>query len=83
LAIAPANVLQGAVRLHGLASSPTPDTHVLVAWALAITEKPPTITTNVNNRKASLCIFTVLFPPLVSENVADLTGSSATYKYLN
>src|ERR1700725_961 len=31
--IAPAKVLQGAVRLHGLASSPTPETHVLVAWA--------------------------------------------------
>src|SRR3954470_5209060 len=31
--IAPANVLHGAVRLHGLASSPTPDTHVRVAWA--------------------------------------------------
>src|SRR5918997_6665784 len=28
LEIAPANVLQGAVRLHGLASSPTPETHV-------------------------------------------------------
>src|ERR1043166_5851034 len=34
--IAPANVLQGAVRLHGLASSPTPETHVRVAWALAM-----------------------------------------------
>src|SRR4051812_7128682 len=33
--IAPAKVLQGAVRLHGLASSPTPDTHVRVAWAEA------------------------------------------------
>src|SRR5712691_1489022 len=31
--IAPAKVLHGAVRLHGLASSPTPDTHVLVACA--------------------------------------------------
>jgi hypothetical protein len=31
--IAPANVLHGAVRLHGLASSPTPETHVRVAWA--------------------------------------------------
>src|SRR5262249_55028963 len=31
LEIAPANVLQGAVRLHGLASSPTPETHVRVA----------------------------------------------------
>src|ERR1043166_4418223 len=36
LLIAPANVLQGAVRLQGLTSSPTPDTHVLVAWALIV-----------------------------------------------
>jgi hypothetical protein len=36
--IAPAKVLQGAVRLQGLASSPTPDTQVLVAWAFAGTE---------------------------------------------
>src|SRR5215468_6484635 len=35
LEIAPAKVLHGAVRLHGLASSPTPETHVLVACALA------------------------------------------------
>src|SRR5436305_13042818 len=35
LEIAPANVLQGAVRLHGLTSSPTPETHVLVACACA------------------------------------------------
>src|SRR4051812_15185502 len=35
LEIAPANVLQGAVLLHGLASSPTPDTHVRVAGAEA------------------------------------------------
>src|SRR5215469_4000598 len=34
LEIAPANVLQGAVRLQGFASSPTPDTQVRVAWAL-------------------------------------------------
>lgn len=33
--IAPAKVLQGAVRLHGLTSSPTPGTHVRVACALA------------------------------------------------
>src|ERR1700752_5013188 len=36
LEIAPAKVLQGAVRLHGLASSPTPDTHVLTACARAV-----------------------------------------------
>src|SRR5215468_3126860 len=35
LEIAPAKVLHGAVRLHGLASSPTPETHVRVACALA------------------------------------------------
>src|SRR4051812_21627470 len=33
--IAPAKVLHGAVRLHGLASSPTPDTQVRVACAWA------------------------------------------------
>src|SRR4051812_29170015 len=33
--IAPANVLHGAVRLHGFASSPTPETHVRVACAEA------------------------------------------------
>src|SRR5262249_38062279 len=33
--IAPANVLQGAVRLQGLASSPTPETQVRVACAWA------------------------------------------------
>jgi hypothetical protein len=35
LEMAPANVLHGAVLLQGLASSPTPDTHVRVACALA------------------------------------------------
>src|SRR5580698_7970742 len=31
--MAPAKVMHGDVRLHGLASLPTPDTHVRVAWA--------------------------------------------------
>src|SRR6266436_6522082 len=35
LEIAPAKVLHGAVRLHGLTSSPTPETQVRVAWAWA------------------------------------------------
>jgi hypothetical protein len=35
LEMAPAKVLHGAVRLHGLASSPTPETQVRVAWARA------------------------------------------------
>jgi hypothetical protein len=41
--MAPAKVLQGAVRLHGLASSPTPEIHVRVAWALA-SELNPRVT---------------------------------------
>src|SRR5215475_539855 len=45
LEIAPANVLHGAVRLQGLASSPTPDTHVRVACAKA---ELPTSTQAVN-----------------------------------
>src|SRR5262245_50068165 len=36
--IAPAKVLHGAVRLQGLASSPTPDTQVLLACACATDE---------------------------------------------
>src|ERR1041384_5875549 len=41
LLMAPANVMHGAVRLHGLASLPTPDTQVRVACALAgRTESP-------------------------------------------
>src|SRR4029450_1548062 len=35
LEMAPAKVLHGAVRLQGLASSPTPDTQVREAWACA------------------------------------------------
>src|SRR5215213_3736890 len=45
--IAPEKVLQGAVRLHGLTSSPTPDTQVLVACAWAAVAKA-----KVNARKA-------------------------------
>src|SRR5262249_59472931 len=35
LEMAPAKVLHGAVRLQGLASSPTPETQVRKAWACA------------------------------------------------
>ncbi|MGQ2929663.1 MAG: hypothetical protein ACT6Q3_04250, partial [Sphingopyxis sp.] len=40
LTMAPAKVWQGAVRLQGLRSSPTPDTQVRVACADAGTAKP-------------------------------------------
>src|ERR1041385_1576406 len=46
--IAPAKVLHGAVRLHGLASSPTPDTHVRVAWALASVVMPSVKTVRIS-----------------------------------
>lgn len=36
LRIAPGKVLHGAVRLHGLASSPTPETQVRLDWAFAV-----------------------------------------------
>src|SRR5215204_530789 len=45
--IAPAKVLQGAVRLHGLTSSPTPETHGRV-WACAATD---TVKRNVRKAK--------------------------------
>jgi hypothetical protein len=48
LEIAPAHVLQGAVRLQGLTSSPTPETQVRVAWAkaLPLANRRSTETTN-------------------------------------
>src|SRR5712691_9409255 len=45
--MAPANVLQGAVRLHGLASSPTPDTQVRLACACNIAVPSATIANKV------------------------------------
>src|ERR1043165_7117425 len=49
LEIAPANVLQGAVRLQGFKSSPTPESHVRVAWALAMLATMRTVTENKSN----------------------------------
>src|SRR5438067_10324413 len=54
--IAPANVLHGAVRLHGLTSSPTPDTQVRVAWPKAAVEKPIRIAT-LNRKRRALELF--------------------------
>src|SRR5215831_8109480 len=59
LEMAPAQVLQGAVRLQGLASSPTPDTQVRLAWALKSVVQN-TINARVPN-KLILRIWT--FPP--------------------
>src|SRR5687768_4237913 len=57
--IAPAYVLHGAVRLQGLASSPTPDTQVRVACALAIELMPRVSTTSakqLTKRRALLIL---------------------------
>src|SRR5258708_39634783 len=57
--MAPAKVLQGAVRLHGLASSPTPETQVRVACALA-TEL------NANTRSATTRRFKLILRVFIS-----------------
>src|ERR1044072_5894818 len=58
LEIAPAQVLQGAVRLQGLASSPTPDTHVreACAWANDVTAKMNVAIAKVFKVKRNLLI---------------------------
>src|SRR3954451_5425119 len=54
--IAPANVLHGAVRLHGFASSPTPETQVRVAWPKAAVENARA-TTEANKYLRVLALF--------------------------
>ena len=51
--IAPANVLHGAVRLQGLASSPTPETQVRETWAKAEAGSASAISTNAGASVAS------------------------------
>jgi hypothetical protein len=58
--IAPAKVLQGAVRLQGLASSPTPDTHVRHACACAIELQAKQITDTAIKFKNSLILVIIL-----------------------
>src|SRR5258705_4232393 len=50
LLIAPANVLQGAVRLQGLTSSPTPETQVRVACDITIILHAEMHTTRIKRR---------------------------------
>src|SRR5258708_33706103 len=68
--IAPAKVLHGAVRLHGLASSPTPDTHVREAWALMSEAPNRTVARTLNTfvvriLKFLTLIFGSALPPVV------------------
>src|SRR5947209_3469967 len=55
--MAPAKVLQGAVRLQGFASSPTPDTHVLVACACAADAQARVMTRKDSAFKAKRVFF--------------------------
>src|SRR2546425_12999516 len=57
LEMAPAHVLQGAVRLQGLASSPTPDTHVRLAWALKSVGHNKTITKHASELILRISVF--------------------------
>ena len=60
--IAPAKVLHGAVRLHGLASSPTPETQVRVACACALGANASVKTTTARTLTASRHLFMLKSP---------------------
>src|SRR5262244_2118401 len=75
--IAPAKVLHGAVRLHGLASSPTPDTQVRVAWALA--GAAYMLKTRGTANKIDVVIFDILNPQLSNSPKCDTTLSQRVH----
>src|SRR5262244_88617 len=77
LEIAPANVLHGAVRLHGLTSSPTPDTQVRVAWALA--GAAYMLKTRGTANKIDVVIFDILNPQLSNSPKCDTTLSQRVH----
>src|SRR5262245_50199981 len=61
--IAPAKVLHGAVRLHGLTSSPTPDTHVRDCACASAAKNPQAANTNKALRNG-LVSFIGFLPPI-------------------
>src|SRR4051812_46772798 len=74
--MAPAKVLQGAVRLQGLASSPTPDTQVRVACANAgVTPETAKMETNKNAAATSIDLWSITLSPkcAVSKNLEHLS----------
>src|SRR4029453_7561783 len=73
LEIAPAKVLHGAVRLHGLASSPTPDTHVRVAYACARGAKNTQTANTAKALRANLVSFIsfLLTTPLLTTHLPE------------
>src|SRR5258708_3674451 len=80
--IAPAKVLQGAVRLHGLTSSPTPETQVRVAWAWAGadpnngTKNPMAKTTKAMRRIINLLVLTEILSVLLKSRVGSDAGTT-------
>src|SRR5687768_5176835 len=72
LEIAPAKVLHGAVRLHGLTSSPTPDTQVRVACAEAgaVHASPPAAIT-MATKALRLLIVIIFCPPVGPRRMRD------------
>src|SRR5271169_3733023 len=62
LEIAPAQVLHGAVRLQGLASSPTPEIQVLVACADAVADPRHRIRAARTEKNAGDIAFIILSP---------------------
>src|SRR5205085_240685 len=59
--IAPAKVLHGAVRLHGLTSSPTPDTQVREACAIAASGTSASPPTQANPNIAAIVFIGISF----------------------
>jgi hypothetical protein len=53
--------LHGAVRLHGLTSSPTPETQVRVAWAAAEVVKTKIETIKIKIRRSDRKLFMFSF----------------------
>src|SRR5262245_42487005 len=80
--IAPAKVLHGAVRLHGLASSPTPDTHVRVACACASEAKNTQTANTTKALKASLLSFIRFLLTTFSEQLCSEAALLTAYSKL-
>src|ERR1700684_1311649 len=71
--MAPAKVLHGAVRLHGLASSPTPETQVRVACACAGAVARPTAKSAPKSAERRVDFF-IMNAPLVGSFGSRTTG---------
>src|SRR4029077_13736735 len=77
--IAPAKVLHGAVRLHGLASSPTPETQVRVACACAGAENSEKHIAKTNGSRTEILEILMTLPLVISTSTrTDSTSRDST-----